>query len=110
MNGECPFCDYAGPSEILYDGLDHVIFEPLDPVTPGHVLVVPRVHVRDAVQAPWTGAKAFNHAALWAGQHEAANIITSIGKAASQTVEHLHIHVVPRREGDGLALPWTRQA
>lgn len=37
----------------------------------------------------------------------AANIITSRGSAATQTVYHLHLHVVPRREGDGLGLPWT---
>jgi histidine triad (HIT) family protein len=35
------------------------------------------------------------------------NIITSAGSDATQTVFHLHLHVVPRRAGDGLALPWT---
>jgi diadenosine tetraphosphate (Ap4A) HIT family hydrolase len=38
-----------------------------------------------------------------------ANIITSIGPAASQTVMHTHLHIVPRTEGDGLHLPWTGQ-
>jgi histidine triad (HIT) family protein len=37
------------------------------------------------------------------------NIITSVGAEATQTVFHLHLHVVPRRFGDGLALPWTGQ-
>jgi len=35
------------------------------------------------------------------------NVITSVGREATQSVFHLHVHVVPRREGDGLALPWT---
>ena len=38
-----------------------------------------------------------------------ANLITSIGAAATQTVFHLHVHVVPRHEGDGLLLPWSNQ-
>ncbi|OHT47970.1 hypothetical protein BKG71_25700 [Mycobacteroides chelonae] len=38
-----------------------------------------------------------------------ANVITSIGPDATQTVFHTHIHVVPRRENDGLHLPWTGQ-
>lgn len=42
-------------------------------------------------------------------EHEAANLITSRGGAATQTVFHLHVHVVPREAGDGLALPWTPQ-
>lgn len=35
------------------------------------------------------------------------NLIVNQGPAATQTIPHLHAHVVPRREGDGLALPWT---
>jgi histidine triad (HIT) family protein len=37
------------------------------------------------------------------------NFITSAGKAATQSVMHLHIHIVPRQEGDGLLLPWSGQ-
>jgi histidine triad (HIT) family protein len=35
------------------------------------------------------------------------NIITSMGEYATQTVFHLHVHIVPRRLNDGLHLPWT---
>jgi histidine triad (HIT) family protein len=37
------------------------------------------------------------------------NIISSKGPAATQTVFHLHLHLVPRTAGDCLALPWTNQ-
>jgi diadenosine tetraphosphate (Ap4A) HIT family hydrolase len=37
------------------------------------------------------------------------NLITSDGAAATQTVKHLHVHIVPRRDGDGLTLPWSTQ-
>ena len=35
------------------------------------------------------------------------NVITSAGRAATQTVMHLHFHLVPREPGDGLMLPWS---
>jgi histidine triad (HIT) family protein len=37
------------------------------------------------------------------------NLITSAGRAATQSVMHLHLHLVPRLDGDGLALPWSRK-
>lgn len=40
-------------------------------------------------------------------EHPDANIITSKGSLATQTVFHLHVHLVPRAAGDGLPLPWT---
>jgi histidine triad (HIT) family protein len=54
----------------------------------------------------------FGFTAYHAGKIAAAsgidcNIITSVGSAATQTVRHLHVHVVPRRRGDGLQLPWS---
>ncbi|CAL9324879.1 HIT family protein [Streptomyces sp. SudanB91_2054] len=47
-------------------------------------------------------------AELMAG-HPAVNLITSKGEAATQSVFHFHVHVVPRQEGDGRPLPWTAQ-
>lgn len=80
---------------------------PLNPVTEGHVLVIPRWHVVDAVQEPQVTADVMRCAAELA--ERPCNIITSSGGEATQSVFHLHVHVVPRREGDGLALPWTDQ-
>ena len=37
------------------------------------------------------------------------NLITSSGSAATQTIQHVHVHYVPRRDDDGLTLPWTGQ-
>jgi histidine triad (HIT) family protein len=108
----CPFCKRIEAGE--YDdelSLNNVaVFEPLNPVTPGHLLAVPHRHVQDAVQEPHVTAYVMEHAARLIGNFGiSANIITSVGAAASQTVHHLHAHIVPRREGDGLHLPWTGQ-
>lgn len=107
---DCPFCAIiADPSSA--DGFvnygDVVSFIPLDPVAPGHRLFVPREHVADASVDPGITGRVMVFAARWLPGWSAANVITSMGTAATQTVFHLHVHVVPRRAGDGLALPWT---
>ena len=108
---DCPFCDRIERAE--YDDIDlgTVHFEPLNPVTPGHRLFVPEEHqehsdalVVDSIES------AMGDAARWGrGRGEDFNLIISSGSAATQTVAHVHVHYVPRREGDGLALPWTGQ-
>lgn len=107
---DCPFCQIAasrpGNSEIM-------VVEPLEPVTGGHLLIVPRLHIRDAAADPNLAARCFFLAAtavkdgLFGVAHGDANIITSIGAAASQTVFHFHLHIVPRTAGDHLLLPWS---
>lgn len=116
----CPFCQYAGPSPILREyrgrkygrpsGVETIVIEPLSPVTEGHVLVIPKPHVRSALDSPKIAAVAMFDAAWYAGDviEGPCNIITSTGLEATQTVMHLHVHVVPRRDGDGLRLPWSR--
>src|SRR5579862_7190946 len=108
---DCPFCKRIAAGE--YDEEPRrgcYILEPLNPVTPGHLLVVPGEHVMDASVAPATTSAVMYEAAMKVQRLGcAANIITSIGRAATQTIYHLHVHVVPRREGDGLHLPWTGQ-
>lgn len=107
----CPFCDRIARGEYDYENASNVAFQPLSPVTPGHFLVVPRRHIAHALEGPSRAASALAFAAHLAGDMglESANFITSAGSAATQTVFHLHMHVVPRREGDGLTLPWTGQ-
>jgi histidine triad (HIT) family protein len=110
---DCPFCARIAAGEFDYSDRTAVAFEPLNPVTEGHLLVVPRKHVSDAGADPVTAGQAMEFAAMIAGPLEFSdwhyNLITSAGSAATQTVRHLHIHLVPRREGDGLSLPWTGQ-
>lgn len=109
----CPFCDIArgrGPATIVYEWPDAIAFVPLNPVTPGHVLVVPRTHVMEFTQEPWVSAMTMRRAAELAVTLDPIaeyNVITSAGPHATQTIDHLHLHLVPRREGDDLALPWS---
>ena len=105
---QCPFCSYAGPNPILreYEGV--YIIEPLEPVCEGHLLVIPIHHVTDFAEDAMLTCKVASAAASYAQELGGDfNLITSKGAAATQTVPHLHFHLIPRRRGDGLTLPWT---
>lgn len=114
---DCPFClIVAGqePADIIANVGPVVIFTPLNPVAEDHVLVVPRQHNTTPHENPLGFGEAMSYAAMYAlGASSrgvgAYNIIVNAGAAATQTIEHVHIHLVPRAEGDGLALPWTGQ-
>jgi histidine triad (HIT) family protein len=108
---ECPFCEIVAgraPAEIFHEWDNALAIVPLNPVTEGHLLVIPKVHVADVGHDPQVSAFTMERAAQLSA-NQWCNIITSRGRVATQSVFHLHIHVVPRREGDGLALPWTGQ-
>lgn len=112
----CVFCDPERLPEdrILSSSTDGTacwVFEPLNPVVPGHLLVVPMDHEENATGSPRLTGAAFEVAAREVTERgiEQFNLITSTGAAATQTVRHLHIHIVPRTEDDDLHLPWTGQ-
>lgn len=116
MTIDCPFCamlegrtPWARGWRRL--GPNVVAFEPLAPVVPGHLLVIPRLHVEGASTSPATTGHVCHYAAALADKlgMTAYNLIVNYGRAASQTINHLHVHIVPRSEGDGLRLPWTGQ-
>ena len=115
MVSACVFCDIVNgdaPAQKIHDWPAALAIVPLNQVAPGHVLVIPKSHVPDASVDPMlTGiiaGYAAQFAAMWTKNGD-YNLIVNCGEDASQTVPHLHWHIVPRREGDGLHLPWTGQ-
>lgn len=106
----CVFCEIiARRSPATYYAVlpDSVTIFPLNPVTKGHLLVIPRTHVRDFSEDPHVTANTMRDAAsIVQGMASAMNLIASNGREATQSVFHLHVHLVPRAENDGLALPW----
>lgn len=109
MDNGCVFCDYAGPNTVLWETPAVYAVEPLRQVTPGHTLIIPRAHAADFADDPAVTAAVFRGAAEYAQAHgiEDCNLITSKGEVASQTVRHVHIHVLPRTWDDALRLPWN---
>ena len=113
----CAFCTIAtgqAPATVIAEWPDAIAFLPRANATgkrgctDGHTLVAPRAHVTDFTEDPGVTAAAMARAAELAARLGGEfNLITSAGAAATQTVFHLHIHLVPRAAGDGLALPWS---
>lgn len=109
MGDPCAFCEIVAgnaPAQILHEWRKAIAITPLSPVTEGHELIISKEHVANALEWPALTGDVMQCAAerAWAD----CNLITSIGTAATQTVFHLHVHIVPRRPGDGLRLPWPR--
>ena len=110
MSESCVFCNIVSGSERPINGFagrwpDAIAIVPLGPVVDGHVIVIPNAHIRDALEDPVVSAAAMARACEIA--EAPCNIITSVGTQSTQTVMHLHIHVVPRSADDGLKLPWS---
>lgn len=110
----CVFCAIAArqaEASVVYEDETAVAFMDLNPVTPGHLLVVPRKH---AVGLEDLDAATSAH--VWSVGHDMAralrrssircegiNVLLCDGAVAFQTVSHFHLHVIPRYAGDG----WT---
>jgi histidine triad (HIT) family protein len=108
----CVFCniDKIQSDKIEYRGSNNMvmIFEPLNPVVPGHLLVVNKRHSKDFTDKPMIFAETAKVAAEVAADRGGAyNLITSKGEEATQSVFHCYIHLVPRHQDDGLKLPWS---
>ncbi|MEU2283389.1 HIT family protein [Streptomyces sp. NPDC013178] len=113
---DCPFCEIVAgraPARIVHETPHTLAFLPLSPATPGHTLVVPKQHVKDLWHlTPETAHTVMDSVLLVAQGIRAAlspeglNLINSAGTAASQTVFHLHMHVVPRWTSDSMGSLW----
>jgi histidine triad (HIT) family protein len=108
---DCIFCAIvagSAPASFVFDDADLLAFMDIRPVTPGHLLVIPKRHapfLADLDEA--TGARMFMVAmrlarALRASglRCEGINLFLADGEAAFQEVFHTHLHVIPRFVGD----------
>lgn len=111
----CVFCvivDGAAPAIRIHEDEDLLAILDIRPFTRGHTLVIPKRHTVDLTDTPPQTLAAMAilgqriaKAARVSGLHaDGNNIAINDGKAAFQSVFHIHLHVVPRRAGDKLAL------
>ena len=109
---KCPFCDYAGPSKILASSATSFVIEPLEPCVEGHLLVIPKKHITHLWEDLETSAELMKDVCstiLSKGYNGRCNVIVNDGRDAGQTVMHVHVHLVPRKKGDGVKMPWSYQ-
>lgn len=114
----CIFCEIlAGnsPASIVHqDALCSAVMD-IQPVNPGHVLVIPNQHAAFLADLDEeTGAQLFRIAQRTAAalrvsgvQCEGVNFFLADGEAAMQEVFHVHLHVFPRYQGDGFGLKFS---
>ena len=116
----CIFCRIVAGEipalRILED--DHALaFIDIGPLADGHALLVPKNHYRDLRDLPpETLAAMSTHlprlasAVMQATGATGLNLLQNSGASSGQAVFHVHFHLIPRREGDGLGYPWKARS
>ncbi|MEI8196484.1 MAG: HIT domain-containing protein [Phycisphaerae bacterium] len=112
----CIFCRIAAgsiPSHKIYEDDKIFVFLDIGPIVTGHTLVIPKAHYADLMETPPELAAAISRhlpaltrAVLAATGTQACHVLVNNGAEASQSVRHLHYHILPRRDGDSYKLPW----
>ena len=114
---QCIFCKIAAkeiPAKVVYEDGDVIAVLDINPANKGHVLVVPKQHVEsfldlsDALSKKLiTTYKIIAKAVVSAVSADGFNMLENDGKVAGQVVPHVHMHIIPRHEGDGLSFNWN---
>lgn len=115
---KCAFCDIVSgtvPAEIVWRDEDSIAFLDHRPLFPGHVLLIPAKHVIALADLPmaqvgplFQTVQKLERAVETAMEAEGSFI--AVNNHVSQSVPHLHVHIVPRRKGDGLkGFFWPRR-
>ena len=115
----CPFCAIAGgqaQAHVVFEDAASIAFLDRAPLFVGHVLLIPRAHVKTIYDADDATLEAMARASKLIAiavtkAMGAEGIFVAQNNVISQSVPHLHTHIVPRRKGDGLFSPrviWKR--
>jgi histidine triad (HIT) family protein len=110
MAKACVFCRIVAgeiPASIVYADDDHVAFLDARPLFEGHTLLVPRAHVETLADLPAAAVGPYfavvqRLSVAIPVAMEAAGTFVAMNNVVSQSVPHLHCHVVPRNPKDGL--------
>jgi diadenosine tetraphosphate (Ap4A) HIT family hydrolase len=119
----CVFCDIVagrGPASVVHADETVIAFLDIRPLTPGHLLVIPRAHAAFLADLdPGLGGHMFGVAQRMSAALrrsglpcDGVNLFLADGAAAFQEVFHVHLHVIPRTPGDGFRIraKWRRPA
>lgn len=103
---DCPFCEVSDSEIVLNNELCFARWDKF-PVSDGHALIIPFRHfsnyfdgTQDEKDAIWSLVDDMKHVIRQENSPDGYNIGMNIGRAAGQTIPHLHVHIIPRYEGD----------
>lgn len=113
--GDCVFCNIVNGvalASVVYADEKVMAIMDIQPVNPGHVLIIPKVHAAQLSELDKeTGAHMFKIAVCIAEalrqssiKCEGINLFLADGEAAFQEIFHVHLHVIPRFKGDGFEI------
>jgi histidine triad (HIT) family protein len=115
-SSDCIFCRIAAgqiPSHKVYETPEVFAFLDIGPVSDGHTLVIPKKHYERMEDCPPELLSAIAAVlgrvagAVVKGMNaEGYNVLCNRGRVAGQVVEHVHFHVIPRKQGDGVFNRW----
>ena len=116
---DCIFCKIVAgdiPAFKIHEDMAALAFMDINPLSEGHALVIPKRHCAglfDADDLTLAATMAAARKVALAMRDtlglDSLNMVQANGPWAKQSVPHLHIHLVPRREGDGVPLDWEQE-
>lgn len=109
---DCIFCKIANglvPARMIYEDAYTCVFLDIAHDADGHMLAVPKKHVKNILDCDRetlthlmeTVKKVADHCVCQCG-YEGVNLLNASGESAGQSVAHFHIHILPRKRGDGV--------
>ena len=112
LMNECVFCRIIAnklAASFVFQDETVCAFLDIQPINPGHLLIVPRIHAKAMNDLPVATARHMMEVAqqLMSGlrrtspQCKGVNLFLADGEAAGQEVDHVHLHVIPRHSNDG---------
>lgn len=114
---DCIFCRIVrgeAPSLAVYEDEHAMVFMDIAGDVDGHMVAIPKKHVRNLLDCDGDTLEHLSHAVKAVADHcvnvcgyDGVNLLHASGEAAGQSVPHLHVHIIPRREGDGVDA-WPR--
>ena len=106
----CVFCkiiNHEIPSKVVYEDNDVLAILDVNPLTKGHTVIMPKKHVTSLLEADEeTASKVMNDVGKLSKQittnlnADGCNILSNCKEAAGQSVDHMHVHIIPRYNGD----------
>src|SRR5579864_6709516 len=118
LDPHCAFCNilrHPDGNDIVYENESSLAFLGHRPLFPGHCLIIPKTHLEtihdlpDSLLAPFFSTVKLLAAAIERAQRAQGTFIAANNRV-SQSVPHFHVHVVPRKKGDGLkGFFWPRR-
>ncbi|MBR6223118.1 MAG: HIT family protein [Lachnospiraceae bacterium] len=114
---DCIFCKIANgeiPSSTVYEDDDFRVILDIAPAAKGHALILPKEHFANIFELDGVVAgKLFTLATKVAPAIKeemgcsGLNVVQNNGASAGQTVDHFHLHLIPRNEGDDVSVKWV---